>query len=500
MGKRPRLGAAQQKQALGLAKSTGVVAASRTADASLLPERAVQFGTGAFLRGFVDDFIHRANERGLFNGRIVAIGSTGSKRDRALNEQDGLYTLVVRGVERGEVVDDRHVVRSLSRALSAVDDWAQVLELARSPEIEVVFSNTTEVGIALGESDQFSDAPPSSYPAKLTRFLFERARAFGFSGHGLVVIPCELIENNGDTLRSIVLALASRWALDERFAPWLAADVRFCNTLVDRIVPGSPSPAEAERLAEELGYDDAMLTCCEPYRLFAIEGDATLRARLPWAAADPSIIVARDIAPYRARKLYILNGAHTIFAPIVILLGHETVFEAMEQPEIVAIVRQAVFNEIVPTLRVDGAAEFAEAVIDRFRNPFIQHALLDITLQATMKVRYRIVPSIVRYMEQRGEVPLALAFGFAAFLLFKRDQTPEQIRPDANEGAIRAAWDQHPESVHVVVQEICANTELWGTDLTALSGFVDRVGDYLSEMRSQGIIAAMPGGLTTTTN
>jgi tagaturonate reductase len=465
-------------------------------EGSALPERAVQFGTGAFLRGFIDDFIDRANARGLFNGRIVAIGSTGSNRDQALREQDGLYTLAVRGIDRGTVVDERRVVSSLSRALSAADDWAGVLELARSPELELVFSNTTEVGIVLSETDSFNDAPPASFPGKLSRFLFERARAFDFTGNGVTVIPCELIEDNGDKLREIVKALAQRWQLDSRFTQWLDSDVRFCNTLVDRIVPGFPKGDDAEQLQEQLGYDDALLTCCEPYRLFAIEGDTQLHAALPWTAVDDGIIVADDIAPYRARKLYILNGAHTLFVSVALMLGCETVREAMEQPEIEAFVRRAVFEEIVPTLEADGAAEFAETVLDRFRNPFIRHALLDITLQHTMKIRYRIIPSIQRYVAKHGEIPHALAFAFAAFLHYKLTSTGDQQRPDANAAPILAAADRHGDDARGFVTDICANEALWGSNLTALPEFTEIVTNFLVAMRAQGIRAVLPNQFT----
>ena len=242
-----------------------------TAEMLTLPERAVQFGTGAFLRGFVDFFVEEANRRGEFGGRIVAIGSTGSGRDAAINDQDGLYTLVTRGVERGGLVEERRVVGSVSRALSAADDWPAVLACARNPWLETVFSNTTEIGIALDESDEYAASPPRSFPGKLTRFLHERARTFAFArSKGVVVVPCELLENNGDQLRDIVLQLAERWQLGGAFARWIREAVPFCNTLVDRIVPGAPKGEDAERLRDALGYDDALLTTCEPYRLFAI--------------------------------------------------------------------------------------------------------------------------------------------------------------------------------------------------------------------------------------
>ncbi|MEO8620172.1 MAG: tagaturonate reductase, partial [bacterium] len=337
------------------------------ADALLdLPERAVQFGTGALLRGFIDDFVHRANVDGKFGGRIVAIASTGSARDRALREQDGLYTLVVEGIEGGQPMRECRIISSVSRALSAVDEWNDVLELAREPLLEYVFSNTTEVGIAADEDSGPDDAPPRSFPAKLTRFLFERATAFEFDqARGLTVIPCELIEGNGARLREIVVSLAKRWELGTTFTEWLDTSVPFCNTLVDRIVPGAPKGDDVERLRAMLGYEDAMLTTCEPYRLFAIEGDEALRARLTWAT-DSGIIITPDITPYRKRKVHLLNGAHTLLVSVALQLGYETVREAITQPALNRFVRRAMLDEIAPTLQVDGTEEFAEAVLDRF--------------------------------------------------------------------------------------------------------------------------------------
>jgi tagaturonate reductase len=467
-----------------------------------LPERAVQFGTGALLRGFIDDFVHRANVDGAFGGRIVAIASTGSARDRALREQDGLYTLVVEGIERGEPVRECRIISSLSRALSAVDEWHDVLALAREPLLEYVFSNTTEVGIAPDEDSGPDDAPPRSFPAKLTRFLFERARAFEFDEQrGLTVIPCELIEDNGARLREIVISLAKRWELGTTFMEWLESSVPFCNTLVDRIVPGAPKGDDVERLRAMLGYEDAMLTTCEPYRLFAIEGDEQLRARLTWAT-DAGIIIAPDISPYRKRKVHLLNGAHTLLVSVALPMGCETVREAITQPALSRFVRRAMLEEIAPTLNVEGAKEFAEAVLDRFRNPHIRHALIDITLQATMKMRVRVVPSIQRYVANNDRVPQSLAFGFAAFLLFmqgrfqasRRDQGLA-VPPDDQSARLRTFWDGFPEDASAPVGElvwaICRDAALWGADLTAVPGFCEAVSDHLWRIRSEGMGEAL---------
>lgn len=468
-----------------------------------LPERAVQFGTGALLRGFVDDFLHRANQQGTFAGRIVAIASTGSVRDRALNEQDGLYTLVVEGIDKGQRVEEVRVISSVSRALSAVDEWPAVLAVAREPLIEYVFSNTTEVGIAHDTESGMDDMPPKSFPAKLTRFLYERAQAFEFDdARGVTVIPCELIENNGDRLEEIVLALAKRWSFGSTFAEWIERSVPFCNTLVDRIVPGAPRDANVERLAGVLGYEDALLTCCEPYCLFAIEGNAALRERMAWTQVDAGILVAEDIAPYRQRKVHLLNGPHSLLSVIALPMGCETVLDAMSQPALARFMNHAMLTEIAPMLEVDGAAAFAEAVQDRFRNPFIKHALIDITLQATMKMRVRVVPMIERNIMRSGTVPQSLAFGFAAYLQFMQGRFQASRReqglpvPADDQGTkLQSHWASMPDDPQAptgeLVWSVFRDTSLWGLDLTTLPGFTEAVADHLWRIRAQGMSAAL---------
>ena len=476
-----------------------------------LPERAVQFGTGAFLRGFLDDFLHRANEQGLFGGRVAVVSSTGSARDRAINAQDGLYTLVVEGIDRGKAVQECRIIGSVSRALAATEQWNEVLALARAPLLRYVFSNTTEVGIALDPADRFDDAPPRSFPAKLTRFLYERAREFDYAPDcGLVVIPCELIDDNGTRLRELVGTLAVRWALDPRFVSWLDSSTTFCNTLVDRIVPGAPRDEDARRLAGMLGYSDALLTTCEPYRLFAIQGDAAVKDQLSWAAADPGILVVPDVAPYRERKVRLLNGAHTLLVPVALQMGLETVRDAITEPTLNRFVRRAMFDEIVPTLDVAGAKEFAEAVLDRFENPFIRHALVDITLHATTKMRVRVVPSIVKYAARTGRPPRALTFAFAAFLLYMRGDVQVSRRAkglpvpaDEHGHALQALWGVMPRGAEPVDEErlrslarlACGDVSLWGSDLAKLPGFCDMVAEDLVRARRDGIRAALQHAL-----
>jgi tagaturonate reductase len=474
------------------------------ADMLELPERAIQFGTGALLRGLVDFFIDQANAHRQFAGRIVMVGTTGSGRDRRLNDQDGLFTLVVQGLVDGVAQRECRVIGSVSRALSATTEWGEVLRVAEGPAVDLIFSNTTEVGIVLDETDASAGAEgpvPRSFPAKLALVLLHRARHFAFDpARAPVVIPCELIEDNGDRLRDIVSTLAERWTLEPDFMRWLS-HVAFCNTLVDRIVPGAPSGEQAHELDDVLGYDDAMLTVCEPYRLLAIQGDEALRARLAFADSDPGVIIAKDIAPYRERKVRLLNGTHTSFVSLALLAGCTTVREAVEHPVIGAFLRMVLFDEIVPSIAVPGATEFARAVMDRFANPYLQHSLWDITLQGTAKFRVRLVPTILAYARRTGQAPRALSLGFAGYLAFQRGELHAKRRaagapvpPDAAGEMVRARWggdSAEPTDLTAFVHDVCADRELWGTDLSAVPGFVEAVTDHLIRIRQEGATAAM---------
>ena len=467
-----------------------------------LPERAVQFGTGAFLRGFIDYFLDEANRSGGFGGRVVAVGSTASGREIALNDQDGLYTLISEGAsDRGPIRECR-VIASVSRALSAQRDWAEVLSVARTAAIEFVFSNTTEVGIAIDDGDRLDAAPPPSFPGKLTRFLLERGRAFGYArGAGPVVIPCELIERNGDRLRELVLTLATRWKVEREFAEWISGAVPFCNTLVDRIVPGRPDDARRRELEQTLGFRDDMMIVAEPYRLFAIEADAEMLARVCFATADAGVVLTDDVTPYRERKVRILNGGHTLLASLGLLVGCHTVIEAVRDDLLGRYLRRVLFDEIVPSLAVPGGDAFAQEVLTRFANPFLRHALTDITLQHTSKIRVRVVPSVVHFAERRGVAPSSIAFGFAAYLLLLRDTRTEssatcpELAPDNERERVRDHWrhvaSDSAEGLRAFAAHVSADEALWQTDLSGVAGFVEQVSSALILMSRVGVRAAL---------
>ena len=507
----PRLGRALLASS-ALASREDVLLPS--AEQLALPEKVVQFGTGAFLRGFIEYWIDAANRRGTFDGRIVAVSSTdsGGARDAQLTEQDGLYTLVTRGIERGEMVQEQRIIGSLSRALSAKRQWDEVLRLARNPELELVVSNTTEVGIALDEQDDPAASPPRSFPGKLTRFLYERATAFAFEpGRGVVVLPCELIDGNGDKLREIVLELAHQWGYEPRFAEWIRQSVPFANTLVDRIVPGAPAADDERQLESALGYRDDLLTTAEPYRLFAIEDGGALGDRLGFGGL-PGIVLTDDIGQYRERKVRLLNGSHTIMVPAALLCGCETVGEVTKHDLLSAFLRRVMFDEIVPTVHAPDAEQFAHEVLDRFANPFIRHSLWDIAFQGTTKMRFRVVPSIVRFADLTTRAPASMALGFAMHLLLmrgdvardRRDQgwnVPEDTQGERITERWRALDLDEQRDLHALdklVEDVCADRALWGTHLEIAPGFGGLVLEHLVRAIRFGVPAALDAHLSAT--
>lgn len=486
------------------------------------PERILQFGTGALLRGFVDAFIAKAHQQGVFDGRVVAVSQTGSGRGRTLNAQDGCYTLLEQGLDDGTPTEHISVVATVSRALSAQDDWEAVLALARSEELRLVVSNTTEVGIRWDDEDDPTATPPHSFPAKLAACLYVRANTFNYAQDaGLVVLPCELIEDNGDALRRLVLRWAARAGWDKAFARWVRTACTFPNTLVDRIVPGTPNPERLRTLQTALGYEDALLTTSELYRLWAIEADEDLAARIGFTAADagePGIVLTPDIRPYRLRKVRILNGAHSLTVPLALGCELTTVQETVDDEAVGAFLRHLVFSEIVPTVAKEprmapGSAErFADAVLERFANPFIRHELQSITLQQTMKLSVRATPTIVQYAAQHGAPPKAAALGMAAYLLMQRTASgrdgragpfvrmPPPLRDDRAE-AVREAWRalEHTDddALHTFTASVLGQQALWTANLAAVPGFAEAVVRHLARALQHGLPAALDAFLAT---
>jgi tagaturonate reductase len=396
-----------------------------------LPEKVLQFGTGVLLRGLPDYFIDKANKQGLFNGRIVVVKSTDQGNTDAYGAQDGLYTILEKGIENGLPIERTTIIASISRVISAKSQWDEVLICAASKDIQVIISNTTEVGITLVPSDARA-LFPESFPGKLLHFLIERYRIFnGSKDSGLVIIPTELISDNGIKLKEIVIELARLKGLDASFIEWVKNDNDFCSSLVDCIVPGKLPASEVATFEQKAGYADALAIMSEPYRLWAIEtASEKTAAILSFAAADVRVILAPSINKYKEIKLRLLNATHSLCCGVAYLIGFLTVKEALNNNQFRSYISEMLLGEIVP-LVADGEISFEEArsfamqVIDRFSNQSIEHLWLNISVQYTSKMQMRVVPLVEKYLQQNGRVPKRMSFGFAGFLVFMKSREME---------------------------------------------------------------------------
>jgi tagaturonate reductase len=456
-----------------------------------LPEKVLQFGTGVLLRGLPDFFIDKANRQGVFNGRVVVVKSTDSGGADAFDRQDSLYTLCVRGIEGGKSIEENIINSAISRVLSARSQWLDILQLAHNPEMQLIISNTTEVGIQLVEEDSIRNTPPISFPGKLLAFLYERYQTFkGSPDSGMVIIPTELIVDNGKKLAAIVKELASLNKLEPAFTAWLEQHCRFCNSLVDRIVPGKPDAAALQQLQHDLGYTDELLAISEVYRLWAIEGDEKVQSVLSFAAADAGVIIKPDIGIYRELKLRLLNGTHTLSCGLAVLAGFPTVKSAMDDAAFAAFVTDLMLKDIAPAIPYDlplaEARDFGLQVLDRFRNPQIQHQWISITMQYSSKIKMRVVPVLLRHYEQHNTPPAYMTLGFAAYLLFMRGLSGPVT--DDKAAFYAGLWKQEPAAV---VSTVLQDTALWGADLSALPGFGAAVLEQLTILINNGATAAL---------
>lgn len=457
-----------------------------------LPEKVLQFGTGVLLRGLPDYFIDKANKQGIFNGKIVVVKSTDSGNADAFSEQDNLYTLCVKGIEKGNPVEENIVCSAISRVLSSKTEWEKIIETAHNTDIEIIISNTTEVGLQY-VAESIEQNPPQSFPAKLTAWLYER---FKTNKKGVVVIPTELIVDNGIKLKGIVAQLCEFNNLSADFVNWLNQNVDFCNSLVDRIVPGRPKGEALAEIEKQLGYTDDLLAMAEVYRLWAIEGDSRIKEILSFYEADRGVKIEKNIGKYRELKLRMLNGTHTLMCGMAYLSGFKTVKEAMCDEMMEKFITILMLTEIAPSIpyQIDAkeVQRYGREVLDRFRNPYLEHQWLSITLQYTMKMRMRNIPLILNYYKEFDTTPQYLARGFAAYLLFMKAVKEEngkyygqregefyEIQCDSAAYFYGVWQNAKPREV---VKTVLSNVDLWGTDLTKLHGFAENVETHLSNM------------------
>ncbi len=470
------------------------------------PEKVLQFGEGNFLRAFADYWFDVSNEKAGWNGKCCLVTPISAGLANFINEQEGLYTLYLRGRENGEKVDYKRVISVVSRCLNPYDneDFDKMMEVARSKDLEYVVSNTTEAGIVYDPACELNDRPASSFPGKLTQVLYERWKA---GQSGLVILSCELIDNNGKELLKCVNSYIDQWKLEDGFKKYVNEECTFCSTLVDRIVPGRiRDPQEVARLEEENGYVDPLTDVGEVFGVWNIEGPAWLEDKLPFKKAGLNCPVVPDVTPYKKRKVRILNGAHTGFVLGAYLGGFDIVRDCMENDTILNFMNKMLYDEIIPTLPLDrkDLTDFAAAVKDRFNNPFVNHELMSISLNSTSKWKARNLPSFLEYFEANGKLPQCLVTSFAAYMAFysndiqelgerglvcKRSKGNEYTVSD-DRNVLEFYYAHRNDDAETLAHAVMSNKDFWDCDLTQIEGFEAAAAKALKVIREEGALKA----------
>lgn len=464
------------------------------------PEKVLQFGEGNFLRAFVDWQIDEMNKKAEFNGSVVIVQPIEFGLVDKLNEQDGLYTLYLQGINEGKAIEQHLVINSISRGINPYTNHAEYLKLAKNPELRFVFSNTTEAGISYDEKDKLEDKPQKSFPGKFTALLYHRFKIFsGQRDKGLIIIPCELIDRNGDKLKEVVLKYAKAWDLEASFVTWINEANTFCSTLVDRIVPGYPRDTIKE-ITEELGYVDNLVNIGEHFHLFIIEGPKWIEDEFPVSKAGLNIKFVEDMSPYRTRKVRILNGSHTSFVPVAYLYGLDTVAQSVDHEVIGKFIKDTIYEEIIPTLDLpeEELKYYAEVVLERFMNPFVKHYLMSISLNSMSKFETRDLPSLLEFIKIKGSLPKRLVFSLAALIEFYKGKRGEEIINLSDEEDVlqlyKTAWnncDGTEVALRNVVTSVLAYQRIWKIDLNEVKGLTQAVTQYLINIEELGIQEAL---------
>ena len=468
------------------------------------PVKVLQFGEGNFLRAFVDYMIDIANEQGKFDGDVVIVKPIEFGNLERFHNQECQYTVQLRGRVDGEPKKINRIVTSVADAVDAYEEYEKYAEYAKLDTLRFIVSNTTEAGIVYDESDRFEYNPPKSYPGKLAKFLFERYKAFdGAKDKGLIMLPVELIDDNGLHLKECVLKQAENWKLEEGFVNWLNEACIFTSTLVDRIVTGYPRD-EAEELCKEFGYQDDLIVTGEPFALWVIESPKDLSDELPLPAAGLPVIYTDDHHPYKQRKVRILNGAHTSFVLASYLCGNDIVLQSMNDELILKFIKGTLFDEVIPTLTLprQDLLDFADAVLTRFNNPYVKHAHLSIALNSVSKWRARCMPSFLDYVKNEGRLPEHLTFSIAALMAF---YTGSEIRDKALIGHRNGEEYQILDDMSVLeffaansgkepaefAKAVLSNVSFWGQDLSEIDGLTGKISEYIASIRETGMRKTM---------
>jgi tagaturonate reductase len=450
------------------------------------PVKVLQFGEGNFLRAFADWIIDLMNEKAGFNGAVQIVQPIAQGMGAMVNAQEGLYHLVLNGIQQGKPVREIRLITSVTGVINPFENFQQYVSAAENPDLKFILSNTTEAGIIFSEKDNNPKTLPETFPGKLTLFLYHRYQHFkGAADKALILMPCELIEKNGEALRQAILQYSSHWKLETEFVDWIKGPTLFCNTLVDRIVPGFPKETIRE-IQTETGYEDNLVVTAEPFHLWVIEAPDGVQKLFPADKAGLQVKFVKDLTPYRTRKVRILNGAHTAMVPVAYLHGLRTVREAIEDKTVGVFVKKVLEEEIIPTLDLPQKEleQFASDVMERFQNPFIRHELMAIALNSVSKYQVRVLPSVLEYIKRKGKLPEKLLHSLAALIRFYKGEWQGQAIALNDTPAVleffKKAWSN--SDTKVVVKMVLTNKDFWGMDLTAIDGLADEVEKHLRDI------------------
>jgi tagaturonate reductase len=459
-------------------------------DETTRPIKILQFGEGNFLRAFVDWIVDVLNEKTNFNGAIEMVQPIAQGMTEIINKQDGLYHVVLNGIQGGETISETRLITSIRSAFNPHEDFNRFILTAENPDLQFIVSNTTEAGIEFLPSDLNHSKLAETYPGKVTQLLYHRYNFFqGDPSKGLILFPCELIDKNGEALKKAVLKYTELWKFSAMFRQWVEQHNIFCNTLVDRIVPGFPRDTIKE-IQTTIGFEDNLVVTAEPFLLWVIEAPEIVQQKFPVHQTDLQVKFVQDLTPYRTRKVRILNGAHTAMVPVAYLQGLRTVRESIDNPICGKFIREAIYEEIIPTLDLpkEELEQFAHDVIERFLNPFIRHELSSIALNSISKYKVRVLPSVLEYHKRTGKLPQRLLKSLAALILFYRGTWKGKVLPinDTSEimNFFSTAWND--KKVEEVVNTTLANKNFWDVDLTKIPELKETVLGYLQEYLAEG--------------
>ena len=467
---------------------------SKTAEKIIRPERIIQFGEGNFLRAFVDWIVSNMNEKAGFNSSVVVVQPIEKGMIDALNEQDGLYHVTLQGLEKGQAVNSFRMIDVISRALNPYRDFKSFISLAEQPDIRFVISNTTEAGIAFDPSCRLDDSPASSYPAKLTQLLYHRFKFFkGDTSKGLIIFPCELIFLNGHKLKETIYRYISLWKLEDEFKAWFEQACGVYATLVDRIVPGFPRK-EIAAIKEHIGYDDNLVVQGEAFHLWVIEAPESVAKEFPADKAGLNVKFVPSEEPYHERKVTLLNGPHTVLSPVAFLSGINIVRDACRHEVVGRYIHRVMFDELMETLNLpkDELEQFAEDVLERFNNPFVDHQVTSIMLNSFPKYATRDLPGLKVYLERKGHLPEGLVLGLAAIIVYykggKRADGTEIVPNDAPEimEMLTRLWDGG--SITDLTEEVLGAVSIWNENLNEIPGLTQRVAFYINSILDNGML------------